>query len=71
MLHQLGIKAEYALKYVEPVWVEYNQGLLEAVSSGKRRGPLKAEGADHFVQVGRPDIVADEIVSLVGAMSKN
>lgn len=60
-----GIHPKYALRYVEPYWQEYNRGLLESVPPEKRRGPLMAEGADHFIQVCRPDMVADEIEHLV------
>ncbi|KAH8671056.1 Alpha/Beta hydrolase protein [Xylariales sp. PMI_506] len=62
---KMGIKSKYALKYVEPYWRNYNQKLLLSVSPEKRKGPLKAEGADHFIQVCRPDTVAEEIVTLV------
>ncbi|KAI0134659.1 Alpha/Beta hydrolase protein [Xylariales sp. AK1849] len=66
---KMGIKPEYALKYVEPYWQDYNKKLLQSVTSTKRRGPLTADGADHFIQVGRPDIVAAEIRTLVHEVS--
>lgn len=61
----MGISTKYARQYIEPYWRDYNEKLLLSVSEGKRRGPVVAERADHFVQVDRPDVVADEIVRLV------
>jgi hypothetical protein len=65
----MGIKTKYALKYAEPYWQDYNQKLLLSVSPTKRVGPVKADGADHFIQVGRPDIVAEQLINLVTTIS--
>ena len=56
----MGISTRYARQYIEPYWHEYNQKLLLAVPEGKRRGPVVAERSDHFIQLDRPDLVADE-----------
>ncbi|KAK9782892.1 putative Alpha/Beta hydrolase protein [Seiridium cardinale] len=62
---KMGITTKYARQYIEPYWQDYNKKLLLAVSEGKRKGPVVAERADHFIQKDRPDVVADEIKYLV------
>lgn len=66
---QLGISTKYARQYIEPYWREYNEKLLLAVPQDRRRGPVVAERSDHFIQLDRPDLVADEIVRLVDLIS--
>ncbi|KAK6189362.1 hypothetical protein LQW54_013339 [Pestalotiopsis sp. IQ-011] len=66
---KLGISTKYARQYIEPYWQEYNEELLLAVPEDRRRGPVVAERSDHFIQLDRPDLVADEIVRLVDLIS--
>lgn len=66
---KLGISTKYARQYIEPYWREYNEKLLLAVPQDRRRGPVVAERSDHFIQLDRPDLVADEIVRLVDLIS--
>jgi hypothetical protein len=65
----MGISTKYARQYIEPYWHEYNQKLLLAVPEGRRRGPVVAERSDHFIQLDRPDLVADEIMRLTDLIS--
>lgn len=53
------------MTYVNPTWQRYNEGLTRITDEGKAIGPLIAVGSGHFVQVDRPDFVADELVSLL------
>jgi len=45
---------------------KYNRGLLELTTPSKAKGPIIATGADHFVQLGRPDLVAQEVFEMLG-----
>ncbi|KAH6655708.1 Alpha/Beta hydrolase protein [Truncatella angustata] len=67
---KMGISTKYARQYVEPYWQDYNKKLLLSVTEEKRRGPVVASDADHFIQSDRPDVVADEIVHLVEMLSR-
>ena len=53
------------MTYVNPVWQKYNEGLTQITEEGKAVGPLIAVGSGHFVQVDKPEFVADELVSLL------
>jgi hypothetical protein len=44
---------------------QYNKGLTELTTPSKARGPITATGADHFIQIGRPDLVAEEIFTML------
>lgn len=74
LAHDLATFEEEGLKictrgltrmYIQPAWDEYNRGLLQL--DGKGKGEIKfVEGAGHFVQRDRPDVVAAEVWSVVG-----
>lgn len=49
--------------YVQPVWERYNEGLTQLGDC--EEGVKIAQGAGHFVQVDKPQFVADEISKLL------
>lgn len=57
-------------EYLQPVWDEYNRGLLRLGEKGRTRGVVIATGAGHFIQRDNPQCVVDEIVKLIGKVKK-
>ncbi|KAG8629751.1 hypothetical protein KVT40_001370 [Elsinoe batatas] len=53
-------------RYLQPGWEKWN-GLLCETSGPRERvnGPRVVEGAGHFIQIDRPDVVAKEILEMV------
>ncbi|KAK6332876.1 hypothetical protein TWF696_002896 [Orbilia brochopaga] len=59
-----GMTKAVAMAYTNPAWARYNDGLLKITAEGRAK-KLVAEGAGHFIQQGRPDLVADELQLLI------
>ncbi|KAL6230453.1 hypothetical protein BDW75DRAFT_234380 [Aspergillus navahoensis] len=57
---------ELSMAYVNPFWKTYNEGLVKTTQAKRAKGPVIAEGAGHFVQKDRPDMVVKEIVEILG-----
>ncbi|KAI5266165.1 alpha/beta-hydrolase [Aureobasidium subglaciale] len=60
-----GVPKVLVMKYVNPVWHEYNNNLATLTKSDKGRGPIIAEGCGHFIQKDNPVFVADEVCKLI------
>ena len=45
------------MKYLNPMWHEYNQGLTKITDKGCSKGPLIAKGCGHFIQKDDPQFV--------------
>ncbi|KAL4978999.1 Alpha/beta hydrolase fold-1 [Aspergillus desertorum] len=59
-----GGRAEHGV--CEPVLKRYNEGLVRITDQERAKGPVIAEGAGHFVQRDRPDLVVQEIAEILG-----
>ena len=64
-LKMMGVPLAVTDHYMNPFWDKYNQGLTNITSSKRAKGPIEAVGAGHFVQMGRPDLVAEEVKHIV------
>ena len=45
------------MKYLNPMWHAYNEGLTRITDNGRGAGPLIAKGCGHFIQKDDPDFV--------------
>ncbi|KAL4904311.1 hypothetical protein BDW74DRAFT_154601 [Aspergillus multicolor] len=63
---RMGFPVELSMKYVNPFWQRYNEGLVKITDSDRAKGPVIAEGAGHFVQKDCPDFVVGEVVEILG-----
>ena len=50
--------------YFDPAWQAFNEGLVTITSPEKRKGPIIAKGAGHYIMKETPEIVADELLEL-------
>jgi pimeloyl-ACP methyl ester carboxylesterase len=57
-------------KFSDPMWQEYNQGLLSLVDVNKRlrKEVVIAEGAGHVIQKDRPDLVAGYVEEMLAKL---
>jgi pimeloyl-ACP methyl ester carboxylesterase len=51
-----------ATRYMQDRWDRYNEGVIQVGEGGRVK---VVEGAGHFIQVDKPDVVADEIVDML------
>ena len=52
-------------KFMQPVWDEYNAGLLKLGDPDRTKGVVIAKGAGHFIQRDNPTFVAEEVRELI------
>ena len=64
-LRTMGTPKFLSMKYSNPVWHSYNEGLAILVHEDKRKGPIQAKGCGHFIQRDDPNFVIDETLDLV------
>lgn len=57
--------------YVNPVWAEYNEGLLRLTDAHIDDNVIIAEGCGHFIQTDDPSLVSRLVTSLVIAVEKD
>jgi pimeloyl-ACP methyl ester carboxylesterase len=60
-----GIPKPVSLNYTNPYWQRYNEGLMKITEEGRRKGPIQAHGAGHFIQRDNPAVVVKEISELL------
>ena len=64
-LRTMGTPIGLSMKYANPKWHEYNQGLVELTDKSLSKGPTQAKGCGHFIQRDDPITVIDETLNLV------
>ena len=57
----MGTPRSLHLKFTNPIWHEYNEGLAKLTDPERSRGPVLANGCGHFVQRDDPDFVVEEL----------
>ncbi|KAK6515084.1 hypothetical protein TWF506_007433 [Arthrobotrys conoides] len=67
-LRMKGMTKAVAMAYTNPAWGSYNEGLVKITNKGRGRR-LIANGAGHFIQQGRPDLVAEELHKVVALVA--
>lgn len=61
----MGTPISLSMKYSNPLWHSYNQGLLKITDPDRATGPIIATNCGHFVQRDDPDFVVNEVMSLL------
>ena len=61
----MGTPIGLSMKYSNPIWQKYNQGLSLLTDEKLSKGPAQAKGCGHFIQRDSPSIVIDETLDLV------
>ncbi|MCJ1450152.1 hypothetical protein MMC28_000481 [Mycoblastus sanguinarius] len=54
-----------SMKYSNPIWNKYNEGLARITNQSRSKGPIQAKGCGHFIQRDDPNLVIDETLHLV------
>ncbi|EGX44964.1 hypothetical protein AOL_s00173g65 [Orbilia oligospora ATCC 24927] len=68
-LRMKGMTKAVAMAYTNPAWGLYNEGLLK-ITNEERGRRLIASRAGHFIQQGRPDLVAEEVQKVVVSVAE-
>lgn len=53
------------MKYLNPMWSTYNEGLTKITEKERSRGPLIAKGCGHFIQKDDPQYVVSELAHML------
>jgi len=61
----MGTPKSLSMKYANPIWHEYNQGLARLTEPKFSKGPIQAKGCGHFIQKDDPNFVIQETLDLV------
>ncbi|KAI4726607.1 alpha/beta-hydrolase [Aureobasidium sp. EXF-10728] len=69
--NSFGVPKALVMKYVNPVWHQYNKGLATLTDIEKSKGPIIAKGCGHFIQRDDPEFVATEVCDLLHRLEKN
>ncbi|CAD6581833.1 MAG: hypothetical protein ASARMPREDX12_000679 [Alectoria sarmentosa] len=64
-LRTMGTPIGLSMRYMNPTWHKYNQGLVHITDREKSKGPIFAQGCGHFIQRDDPDFVIKEALDLV------
>ncbi|KAI4224343.1 MAG: hypothetical protein L6R36_004718 [Xanthoria steineri] len=64
-LKSMGTPISLTMKYTNPLWHGYNQGLLQITDPHLAVGPVVANNCGHFVQRDDPSFVIDQLSSLL------
>ncbi|KAL8769256.1 MAG: hypothetical protein Q9209_004757 [Squamulea sp. 1 TL-2023] len=64
-LQSMGTPISLSMKYTNPLWHRYNQGLLQITEPYLAVGPVVAKNCGHFVQRDDPSFVIDQLSSLL------
>lgn len=64
-LQQMGTPLGLSLKYSNPYWHKYNEGLVRITDKERSKGPIQAKGCGHFIQRDDPKFVVHETLELV------
>ncbi|KAL9047707.1 MAG: hypothetical protein Q9206_006534 [Seirophora lacunosa] len=67
-LESMGTPISLTMKYSNPKWHRYNEGLLKITDPDLATGPVVAESCGHFIQRDDPSIVVKELSSLLAKL---
>jgi len=60
----MGLSVSLTMKYANPAWHEYNEGLARLTDVERAKGPIIAPGCGHFVQRDNPGFVVQEVFNM-------
>ena len=63
-LKTMGTPISLSMRYSNPIWNEYNQGLARLTDQKLSKGPFQAKGCGHFIQRDDPTLVVQETLDL-------
>ena len=63
-LRTMGTPKFLSMRYSNPIWDLYNQGLAKLTDEDRSKGPIQAKGCGHFIQRDDPNFVVDEALDL-------
>lgn len=64
----MGTPISLSMKYSNPLWHSYNQGLCKITDPKVAVGPLVPKNCGHFVQRDDPAFVVDQLLPLLGRL---
>jgi pimeloyl-ACP methyl ester carboxylesterase len=64
-LKTMGTPIGLSMKFSNPIWHKYNQGLAQITDKERSKGPIQAKGCGHFIQRDDPALVVSETLELV------
>ena len=64
-LRTMGTPKFLSMKYSNPAWHIYNEGLAKLTDADQSKGPIQAKGCGHFIQRDDPNFVVEETLGLV------
>jgi len=64
-LRMMGTPTGLSMKYSNPIWHKYNQGLVKITDREWSKGPIQAKGCGHFIQRDDPMFVTAETLDLI------
>lgn len=64
----MGTPISLTMKYTNPLWHSYNQGLLGITDPELATGPVTAQNCGHFVQRDDPGFVVDQLSLILGKL---
>ncbi|KAL8645811.1 MAG: hypothetical protein Q9226_007128 [Calogaya cf. arnoldii] len=67
-LQSMGTPISLSMKYTNPLWHRYNEGLLQITDPHLAIGPIVAKDCGHFVQRDDPSFVTDKLSLLLGRL---
>lgn len=59
-----------SMQYTNPIWQDYNIGLIKLTDKTRSRGPIIAQGCGHFIQRDDPNFVVFEICMILDNLSR-
>ncbi|KAH8661428.1 Alpha/Beta hydrolase protein [Tricladium varicosporioides] len=62
---RMGTPISMSMKFTNPYWAKYNEGLLKITDEERSGKVVIAKGCGHFIQNDDPQFVADEIKKMV------
>lgn len=64
-LRTMGTPKVLSMKFSNPAWESYNQGLSRLTDDDRSNGPIQAKGCGHFIQKDDPNFVVGQIMQLL------
>ena len=60
----MGLSVSLTMKYANPPWHEYNEGLAKLTDVERAKGPIIAPGCGHFIQRDNPGFVVQVVLQM-------
>ncbi|KAG4028720.1 hypothetical protein MFRU_019g00140 [Monilinia fructicola] len=64
-LERMGTPRSMSMRFTNPYWATYNEGLVKVTDEGRCEGTKIAKGCGHFIQTDGPEFVAEEIRAIL------